>query len=121
MTSFQYTLHYATLDDAITYLNHLGCGALMAKVDLKVAFRMIPVAKQDWDTLERSISCWQMTALCLRSPPFLFTQFAIALPVDPPEQSWHYTSAALLGQLPHRRTTVLPRLPHASRQHARGT
>ena len=34
-----FSLHYSTTDDAV----RMGTGALMAKVDLKSAFRMIPV------------------------------------------------------------------------------
>ena len=38
-------------DDAVKLLLSLGKGARMAKVDLKSAFRMIPVRKQDWQYL----------------------------------------------------------------------
>ena len=79
----QYTLHYATLDDAVRFLNHLGRGALMAKVDLKAAFRMIPVAKQDWDCLgihwRGAFYVDKRLPFGLRSSPFLFNQFADAL------------------------------------------
>ena len=73
-----YTLHYA-----ITYLNQLGHGALMAKVDLKAAFRMIPVAKQDWECLgihwRGAFNVDKRLPFGLRSSPFLFNQFADAL------------------------------------------
>ena len=46
-----FSLHYASVDDAIHMLSALGKGALMAKVDLKSAFRMVPVWRQDWDLL----------------------------------------------------------------------
>ena len=78
-----FTLHYATLDDAITHLNCLGRGALMAKVDLKAAFRMIPVARQDWDLLgiywKDSYYVDKRLPFGLRSSPYLFNQFADAL------------------------------------------
>ena len=32
-------------------LSTLGKGALMGKVDLKSAFRMVPVRRQDWELL----------------------------------------------------------------------
>ena len=39
----EYSLHYSIVDDAIGSLLHLGVGALMAKIDLQSAFRMVPV------------------------------------------------------------------------------
>jgi len=38
-----YSLSYCTIDDAYQMLNELGPGALMNKIDLKSAFRLIPV------------------------------------------------------------------------------
>ena len=46
-----FSLHYASIDDAVRLFLFLGAGARMAKVDLKAAFRMIPVKKQDWELL----------------------------------------------------------------------
>ena len=43
-----FSLHYASVDDAI-HMSALGKGALIAKVDLKSAFRMVPVQHQDWE------------------------------------------------------------------------
>ena len=37
------------MDDVVAILLHLGKAALMAKIDLKSAFRMIPVHCTDWD------------------------------------------------------------------------
>ena len=55
----------------------------MAKVDLKSAFRIIPIAREDWELLGL---CWRgkfyidtCLPFGLRSAPFLFNQFAIAL------------------------------------------
>ena len=42
-----YTLSYCTVDDAYTIINKLGQGALLSKIDLKNAFRLIPVWQQD--------------------------------------------------------------------------
>ena len=44
----EYSLSYCTIDDAI---NTLGLGALMSKIDLNNAFRLIPVRPQDWNLL----------------------------------------------------------------------
>ena len=43
----QYSLHYATIDNAVASFLKLGVGALMAKVDLRSAFRMILVRQED--------------------------------------------------------------------------
>ena len=39
----KFFLQYSSVDDAIRMLTILGKGALMAKLDLKAAFRMVPV------------------------------------------------------------------------------
>ena len=53
----------------------LGKGALMAKIDLKSAFRIVPVCKNDWDLLGihwRDKYCVDTCLLFgLRSDPFL--------------------------------------------------
>ena len=49
----QYSLQYSSVDDAVKILTALGKGALMAKVDLKSAFRVVPVHSTDWDLLGR--------------------------------------------------------------------
>ena len=41
--SQQYSLSYCTLDDAFAIVNSLGKGALMAKIDLKNAFLLMPL------------------------------------------------------------------------------
>ena len=47
----EYSLHYASVDDAVHSLLTLGPGAMMAKVDLKSDFRMVPVHPTDWELL----------------------------------------------------------------------
>ena len=50
------TLRYATIDDATRIANQLGAGTLLAKIDLKKAFRQCPVRPADWHLLvERSV------------------------------------------------------------------
>ncbi|KAL5516970.1 hypothetical protein EMCRGX_G002429 [Ephydatia muelleri] len=47
----EFSLHYSTIDDTVRLLLMHGVGCLMAKVDLKSAFRMVPVRSTDWDLL----------------------------------------------------------------------
>ena len=45
-----------TMDHAVALLSQYGQDALMAKIDLKAAFRQIPVQAADW--VHRGI-CWR--------------------------------------------------------------
>ena len=45
----EFSLHYSSVDDAVGLLHTYGTGAIMAKIDLKSAFRMVPVRPADWD------------------------------------------------------------------------
>ena len=78
-----YSLQYSSVDDAVCLLCSLGNGAQMAKVDLKFAFRIIPVQKQDWELLGIHWHNQYYVHTCLsfglRSAPYLFNQFADAL------------------------------------------
>ena len=78
-----FSLHYTSTDDAVKLLLSLGKGARMAKVDLKSAFRMVPVRKQDWQYLGIKWRDKFYVDTCLsfglRSAPYLFNQFADAL------------------------------------------
>lgn len=77
------SLHYASIDDATRMLSALGRGALIAKVDLKSAFRMVPVQRQDWELLDIKWREAYYVDTCLPfrliSAPYLFNQFAEAL------------------------------------------
>jgi len=42
-----YTLSYCSVDHAFAIVNQLGKGALLAKIDLKNAFRLMPVRQED--------------------------------------------------------------------------
>ena len=42
-----YTLHYASFDETLTLVAHYGKKALMAKRDIKHAFRLCPVRLAD--------------------------------------------------------------------------
>ena len=79
----EFSLHYTSVDEAVQILLALGPGAQMAKVDLKSAFRMIPVHPEDWELLGM---CWgghfyidTCLPFGLRSAPFLFNEVATAL------------------------------------------
>ena len=81
--SDDFSLHYVTVDDAIRLIFTHGTGAYLAKADLKSAFRLCPVAKDDWHLLG---VFWgglyyidKVLPFGLRSSPFLFNQFADAL------------------------------------------
>ena len=79
----EFYLRYASIDDATRMLAALGKGALMAKVDLKSAFRMVPVCRNDWELLGMKWREAYFVDTCLpfglRSAPYLFNQFAEAL------------------------------------------
>ena len=49
--SLDFSLQYSTIDDAIAICHRLGKGSLMAKADLKNAFRLCPVGLEDWHLL----------------------------------------------------------------------
>ena len=38
-----FTLHYSTIDDAVKMVQHLGSTTELSKIDVKSAFRTIPV------------------------------------------------------------------------------
>ena len=79
----QFSLRYTTIDDAVALVQQAGRGALMAKVDLQSAFRMVPVRKEDWELLGMQWDDHFYFDKCLpfglRSSPYLFNQFAQAL------------------------------------------
>ena len=46
-----FTLRYSIIDNAVAILQRLGPSAAMAKVDIKHAFRLCPLRREDWDLL----------------------------------------------------------------------
>ena len=46
-----YSVVFSYFDDAVTMVQHLGKGALMAKIDIKHAFRICPVRPEDYEVL----------------------------------------------------------------------
>ena len=78
-----FTLTYPTIDDAFSILIDLGPNTLMAKIDLRSAFRQCPVRPEDWNLLGL---CWRgkfyfdkCLPFGLRSAPFLFDQVGRAI------------------------------------------
>ena len=47
----EFSVILSKFDDALNLVRKLGKGALMAKLDIRHAFRIIPVIPQDWDLL----------------------------------------------------------------------
>jgi hypothetical protein len=78
-----FPIHYATVDDAVAMVSRYGKGCMMAKIDLKAAFRMVPIAAEEWDLLGLHWKGMYYVDTCLpfglRSAPYLFNQFASAL------------------------------------------
>ena len=71
-----YSLHYITVDNAISIIQKLGQGCFMSRLDIKSAFRNIPVHPADWELLGKK---WQglyyfdtVLPFGLRSAPYLF-------------------------------------------------
>ena len=46
-----FTLRFSNIDEAVALVISTGVGAYMAKMDVKSAFRLIPVRKEDWNLL----------------------------------------------------------------------
>ena len=74
---------FSRFDDAVTMVQHLGKGAIMAKIDIKHAFRICPVRPEDYECLG---TFWEglyfvelRLPFGLRSSVFIFNTFADAL------------------------------------------
>ncbi|XP_055346824.1 uncharacterized protein LOC129594230 isoform X1 [Paramacrobiotus metropolitanus] len=78
-----FSLSFCSVDDAIALLKRFGKGALMAKQDIKHAFRLIPVRREDWHLLGYCIEGLYYFDVVLpfgcRSSPYLFCLFSQAL------------------------------------------
>ena len=79
----QFPVQYSTVDDAVEMISRYGTGAILAKIDLKSAFRMVPIDPKDWDLLGMQWQGGFYLDTCLpfglRSAPYLFNQFVEAL------------------------------------------
>ena len=78
-----FTLRYSTVDDAAHIIQQLGPATLLAKIDIKSAFRTIPVRPQDRELLGIHWQHKYYVDCCLpfglRSAPYIFNQYAEAL------------------------------------------
>ena len=86
------SLSYIAVDDITAVAAQLGPGALLAKVDIESAYRLIPVHPQDRPLLavrwNGQISVDQMLPFGLRSAAKIFNAVADAL-------SWHFQQAGI--------------------------
>ena len=51
-----FSVTFSKFDDAVNLVRLAGPGALMAKLDIKHAFHIMPVHPNDWDLLR---TCWE--------------------------------------------------------------
>eukprot|EP00731_Ephydatia_muelleri_P033672 Em0035g9a len=79
----EFSIHYSTIADAVALLSRFSKGARMAKVDLKSAFRMVPIQASEWELLGMYWRGQYYIDTCLpfglRSAPNIFDNFASAL------------------------------------------
>ena len=80
-----FTLSYARVDDAVDFIIGEGRGTLLAKIDIRDAYRLIPIHPEDRPLLGMSWNNNFYVDLALpfglRSAPFIFNQFA---------EGWHW-------------------------------
>ena len=78
-----YSLSYCSVDDAYEFINQLGPGTLLSKIDLKDAFRLILVSPADWNLLgiqwRQQFFIDTCLPFSLRSAHFLFNQLTYAI------------------------------------------
>ncbi|XP_055349958.1 uncharacterized protein LOC129596648 [Paramacrobiotus metropolitanus] len=76
-------LQYCSVDDAVRLITNAGKGAVMAKMDVKSAFRLIPVRTADWNLLGFRIRGEYYFDVVLpfgcRSSPYIFEFFSTAI------------------------------------------
>ena len=77
------SMRYSSLDDAVQFITRLGPGTLLTKIDLKSAYRVVPVHPQDRHLLgirwEGQVFADQALPFGLRSAPKLFSAVADAI------------------------------------------
>ena len=77
------SLHYSSIDEAATQIAALGPGCMLAKMDIRQAYRNIPVAPEDKHLLglqwNNQIYIDQVLPFGLRSTPMIFLAVADAL------------------------------------------
>ena len=77
------SLSYMTVDDAARAIVSMGQGAMLAKVDIKSAYRIVPVHPDDYPLLgmmwREALYVGSALPFGLRSAPKIFTSIADAL------------------------------------------
>ena len=102
------TYHYSRFDDAMAMVRRLGRGCYLCKIDVKAAFRCVPVRPEDWHLLGMYWQGQYYVDLCLpfglRSSPATWERFSRAiewiLKNDGPEvvaEVMHYVDDYLAG------------------------
>ena len=83
ITSKQSSLRYASLDDAVHFVTRLGCGTMLIKVDIKSAYRIVPVHPADRHLLgihwNGGVYIDQALPFGLHTAPKIFTPVADAI------------------------------------------
>jgi hypothetical protein len=76
----EFSLRYSTFDDAVRVVQKLGPGCKLSKVDVKAAFRIVPIREDQWRvaTFKWKDDYYSETRLPfgLRSAPFIFESLA---------------------------------------------
>ena len=79
----EYSLQYIRIDDAIAHILAIGPGALLTKLDIRNAFRLIPVHPDDWHLLgihwQEEFYFEKVLPFGLRSSPFIFDKVATTI------------------------------------------
>ena len=99
-----FTIHYAIVDDAVAMASGYGKGCIMAKIDLNVAFCMVPIAAGEWDLLGLYWKGKYYVDTCLpfrlQSAPHIFNH-AVCLcpPLDHGHQLWSSSDSLLTVEI----------------------
>ena len=112
-----YSLHYVTIDNAISAIQAAGRGCYLSKVDIKSAFRICPVRPADWPLLgihwQGKYYVERGSSFGLRSSPAIFNSVADAV-------EWilinKFSSTALLHYLDDYLNVARLSLPVATKQ-----
>lgn len=78
-----FSLNYIRVDDAIAIIQRIGQGALLTKLDIRNAFRLVPVRPADWHLLgihwDGQFFFEKVLPFGLRSSPYIFDKVATAI------------------------------------------
>ena len=112
-----FSLRYLRVDDAVCHILHYGRGALLTKLDIRNAFRLIPVRPEDYHLLgihwQDKFYYEKVLPFGLRSSPYIFDRVATVI-------EWiiksHFSIDALLHYLDDFLAVAPPCLSLASKQ-----